>query len=66
MATAAERRADREVTRQHEFASRQPDPVAFLRARQAEAEARYAQHGGADLLALVRAYDRSLDGGARA
>jgi hypothetical protein len=38
------------------------DPVAYLRRRQAEAEAAYFRTGHADDLALVRAYEQSLDG----
>lgn len=55
-------RADRLVDNEHARAAREADPVAFLRARQAEAEAAYAATGDPDDLALVRAFERSLDG----
>ena len=59
---AADVRADRVVDHEHHAASRQKDPVAYLRARQAAAEAAFAVSGHPDELALVRAFERSLDG----
>jgi hypothetical protein len=54
-------RAEQTVDREHFAASRQKDPVAYLRSRQAAAEAAYATTGHPDELALVRAFERSLD-----
>lgn len=54
--------AARRVDEAHVSALAADDPVAFLRARQAEAERQYARSGDARDLALVRAYADSLDG----
>ena len=58
---AADVQADRTVDHEHHVASRQKDPVAYLRARQAAAEAAFATSVHPDELALVRAFERSLD-----
>jgi hypothetical protein len=60
--TGAERRARRSVDIAHHLALNYPDPVAYLRRRQAEAEADYAATGHSEDLALVRAFEESLDG----
>lgn len=57
-----ERDAQRRVDREHLRAVGEMDPVAYLRRRQAEAEAAYLASGNRRDLALVRAYARSLDG----
>ena len=63
---AADVRADREVDYEHKRALQvhgpADNPVTYLRARQAAAEAAYAVSGHPDELALVRAFERSLDG----
>ena len=46
----------------HAAAAAKPDPVAYLRECQAEAEYRYLATGNRRDLALVRAFATSLDG----
>jgi hypothetical protein len=57
-----DRQADRRVDDAHQAATRQPDPVAYMREQQAAAEARWTRWGDKASLALVRAFARSLDG----
>jgi len=66
---AADVQADRTVDQEHRLALQVhgPDdnPVAYLRRAQAEAEAAYAaatRYNAAYCLALVLAFERSLDG----
>jgi hypothetical protein len=59
---AARRKVDAEHRHAAVAAGRGAEPIAYLRARQAEAEAEYAATGDPDALALVRAYEESLDG----
>lgn len=60
MGAAAEHR----VTIAHAAAAKKKDPVAAMREAQAEAEATYARTGRKSDLAIVRAFERSLDGDA--
>lgn len=57
--------ARRHVDLAHAVAARTPDPVAYMRRVQADAEARYARSGSRSDLVLVRAYAESLDGEGR-
>jgi hypothetical protein len=59
--TRAAYRARQRVDDAHLLARRQDDPVTFLRQEQAETEAVYARSGDPDDLALVRAFEQSLD-----
>ena len=66
---AADVQADRTVDQEHRLALQVhgpgDNPVAYLRRAQAEAEAAYVaatRYNAAYCLALVRAFERSLDG----
>jgi len=54
--------AHRIVDLAHAEAAARLDPTGFMRAKQAEAERRFVVFGSAHDLAVVRAYESSLDG----